>query len=130
MIGVCVDSDCKEAELSCWGCDYAWAYQAIAGKKVSFQRDWESNVFEEESQAYGYTIRNNDTIGILVVFRGKKAYLSFYRNSISCGQAFVIEMDGLKSEQKQLIPFVGLGGEAQLTLDSKAQQPLDSFRWK
>jgi hypothetical protein len=100
----------------------------LSGKKVSFERDWESNTFEEESERYGYVIRQNDTIGVLIAFRGKKAAVTFYKNSISCGEAFQIDMESLKSQRKKLIPFVTIGGEAQVTLDSKAMQPLDSYR--
>ena len=75
-------------------------------------------------------IRQNDTIGVLLTFKGRKASISFYKNSISCGLAFSIDLEGLKSERRQLIPFVNLGGESQVTLDSKAQLPLDSYRFK
>lgn len=85
IIGVCVDSDSKEAEDSCWGCDYAWGYQAVSGKKVLLERDWESNTFDEESEPYGYSIRQNDTLGILLTFKGRTARIIFYKNSISCG---------------------------------------------
>ena len=110
MIGVCVDSDSKQAEANCWGCDYAWGYQVLSGKKVSLERDWESQLFEEESEQYGYIIRQNETIGVLVTFKGKKAQVSFYKNTVSCGVAFEIDMSCLKSERRQLIPFVTLGG--------------------
>ena len=54
--------------------------------------------------------------------------MTFYKNSISCGEAFDIDYKALKREGKKLIPFVNIGGEGQLTLDSKAQYPLDSYR--
>jgi hypothetical protein len=75
-------------------------------------------------------IRPNDSVGVLLNFKGKKVSLTFYKNSISCGEAFLIDLDTLKVANRALIPFVNIGGEAQVTLDSKAQLPLDSFRFK
>ena len=59
--------------------------------------------------------------------KGKHASLTFYKNSISCGIAFDIDLNEVGGP---LIPFVNIGGETQVTLDSKAQLPLDSFRKK
>jgi len=38
VIGVCIESNSKEAGAY-WRCEYAWAYQIIAGKKVFVERD-------------------------------------------------------------------------------------------
>jgi hypothetical protein len=65
---------------------------------------------------------------VLVTIKGKNASLTFYKNSISCGEAYAIDL--AEVGQKSLVPFVNIGGEAQVTLDSKAQLPLDSFRKK
>jgi hypothetical protein len=61
-----------------------------------------------------------------VAIRGKNATLTFYKNSISCGVAYAINLAEVGDEP--LVPFVNIGGETQVTLDSKAQLPLDSFR--
>ncbi len=42
----------------------------------------------------------------------------------------MIDLDSLKTEKKQLTPFVNIGGETQVILDSKAPPPLDSYRLK
>ncbi len=69
-------------------------------------------------------------VGVLLNFKGKRATVTFYKNSISCGLAFDINLADLASENKGLIPFVNIGGEGQVTLDPKAQFPLDSYRIK
>ena len=56
--------------------------------------------------------------------------LSFYKNSICCGEAFEIDLKALKRQGKGLVPFLNIGGEGQLILDSKAQYPLDSYRYR
>ncbi len=81
-------------------------------------------------EPYGYAIRQNDTIGVLLQFKGKRAVLTFYKNLVSCGEAYSIDLSTLKSERKELTPFVNIGGECQFTLDSKASPPLDSYRLK
>jgi hypothetical protein len=67
-------------------------------------------------------------VGVFVSIKAKLASLTFYKNSISCGEAYTIDLTEVG--QRPLVPFVNIGGEAQVTLDSKAQLPLDSFRKK
>jgi hypothetical protein len=84
VIGVCVESTQKDF-VGYWRCEYAWAYQIITGKKVFVERSEEGGSYEEEIEPYGYAIRQNDTIGVLLQSKGKRVTITFYKNSISCG---------------------------------------------
>jgi hypothetical protein len=65
---------------------------------------------------------------VLLTIKGRHASVYFYKNSISCGEAYSIDLAEL--DIQVLVPFVNIAGEAQVTLDSKASLPLDSFRKK
>ena len=95
--------------MNCWGCDYAWGYQVISGKKVTLERDWNSQLFEEEGETYGYAIRQNDTIGILLTFRGKKASLTIDKNYVVGGTGYLQgepTINGAKKTMRFLAPNV------------------------
>jgi len=51
---------------------------------------------EEESESYGYVARTNDNIGVLLSFKNKTLSITYYKNSIFCGEAFLIDLTNLK----------------------------------
>jgi len=67
---------------------------------------------------YGYQAKKGDVIGVLLEYKSQIASLSFYRNGAKCGVAFG-NLTG------SFYPAVCINyGEAQITLDPKAQMPL------
>lgn len=68
---------------------------------------------------YGYVAKHGDVIGVLLEFKSGVGTLSFYKNGTKCGVAF----NDLKGV---FHPAVCLFyGEVQVTLDPKAQTPLN-----
>ena len=120
VVGVCTEGEKGWEEL--------WGYNMLGAKEQCIEWNSSSNTYEEDSEPYGYQFKPNDNVGVLLAFRGRLASLTFYKNSISCGEAFRIDWHSLQQKGKKLIPFVNIGGEAQIVLDSKALHPLDSYR--
>lgn len=61
---------------------------------------------------------------MLVSIQKGYAEITFYKNSICLGLCHSIYMKKIS----HLTPFVTIGGEGQITLDSRANFPLDSYR--
>lgn len=68
---------------------------------------------------YGYTAKNGDIIGVLLEFKSGNGALSFYKNGTKCGVAFT-NLTG--TFHPAVCMFYG---EVQVTLDPKAQTPLN-----
>jgi tripartite motif-containing protein 9/67 len=122
VVGVSLHSNSKTYQ-------YLWGYQLATGKKVHIQKD-SVGVVEEDYEPYGYFLKQNDICGVELSFKATTASIIFYKNGISCGKAFFIDFQALKIDNRQLIPYINIGGECQVTLDSKAALPLTSYRLK
>ena len=68
---------------------------------------------------YGYVAKHGDVIGVLLEFKSGVGTLSFYKNGTKCGVAFT-NLTG--TFHPAVCMFYG---EVQVTLDPKAQTPLN-----
>lgn len=73
-------------------------------------------------------------VGVLLIIKEKKATLIFYKNGTCLEECYEFSLERLKDKVHKnaayLCPFISVKGEIQVTLDSKAVAPLDSYRFK
>ena len=87
-----------------------WAYVCLCARKVGP---------DGQLLKYGYSVKTNDTIGVLLEFHGGVGTLSFYCNGAKCGEAF-------NNLTGTFYPAVSMFyGEVQVALDPKAAFPMN-----
>ena len=71
---------------------------------------------------FGMACKEGDSVGVLVQFnKNKEATLTMYRNNVGMGVCF-------KNVKGEVRPVFGIGSEGQISLDTRAQVPIDSYR--
>lgn len=70
------------------------------------------------------TFKQNDLIGVLAkIDKHKNLMVTFFKNSVNLGCCFKVKV--------QEVTFVfEIGSEGQISLDSRIQPPLDSYRFR
>lgn len=70
------------------------------------------------------SFKQNDIIGVQVkIDKQKLMRVNFFKNSVNLGECF--------EEKVSEIGFVfGIGSEGQISLDTRAQIPIDSYRYR
>ena len=70
------------------------------------------------------TFKQNDVVGVLVkIDKHKCLKVTFFKNGVNLGQCF----EGKMHDPKFIFE---IGSEGQISLDSRAQPPLDSYRFR
>lgn len=70
------------------------------------------------------SIKQNDIIGVFVkIDKQKNMKLTFFKNNINLGSCFEAKIDEISF-------FFGIGSEGQISLDTRAQVPIDSYRFR
>lgn len=79
-------------------------------------------------------MKNGDIVGILLIIKERRGRLIFYKNSTCLEECYEFNTERLKLHENKysayLCPFVNIKGEIQLSIDSRAQLPLDAYRFK
>lgn len=95
-----------------------WIFTPLRRLKEVFEGD---NCIESES--YGVPLKQGDSLGILLkIDKSKTMRVIFYRNCTGLGLCW-------KAKVAEINFSFGLGSEGEISLDTRVQPPLDSYRF-
>lgn len=95
-----------------------WLYCPLNLQKI--QEECETKLTEP----YGMTLKQNDVVGVLAkIDKQRILRVTFFKNGVNLGQCF----EGQIQEAKFIFE---VGSEGQISIDTRAQPPLDSYRFR
>jgi hypothetical protein len=99
--------------------DKKWYFNPLTQLKIYIE-----NNEIKYTEKYGIVVKQGDSIGVLVkIDKSGMMRVNFYRNSANLGMCF--------EEKIEKIGFVFcLGSEGQISLDTRVQPPIDSYRFR